>query len=306
MKKLSHRLLMCLLVGVMVVALLATACGGSDSSDSNGVDTEGAPTLPPKYSLLPDFGDFADAEAAATVSTDDAGVRVQLASLATTDSDSVSPAADTITNYTYAAGKVGFWNLVIVVGLAVPVWVFVESFNHTPVEQDDGSWIWSYSANVPAPNGPLHTAELHGAFVDNEVHWDMYITKEGFYEDFNWYSGVSNLPATEGYWTMQEGPNKRHDLLRIDWERSSSDDTFEVTYTNIKEGGAENGGYIGYGVTNDDPYDAFYTIYNKGLDKLIEIEANRTTKEGRVRCPEDFGDSDWHYWDSSHCDTDAP
>lgn len=303
MKKLSHRLLMCLLVGVMVMALLATACGGSDSSDeSDDGDIEGAPTLPPVYTLVPDFGDFANAEAA-SASTDDAGVNVQLASFAAADSDSVSPAADVIDNYLHAAGHVGFWNLVIVVGLAVPVWSFTESFNHDPVEQDDGSWIWSYSAHI---GGVLHTAELQGAFVDNEVHWDMYITKEGHYEDFNWYSGVCNLPATEGYWIIQEGPNKRHDLLRIDWERNPSEGTWNVKYTNIKEGGAENGGYIHYGVTTDEPYDAFYDIYNKGQDNLVEIEANRTTEEGRVKNERHFGDDEWHYWDSSHSDTEAP
>jgi len=284
MKIMKRRTFSVFLSILLILALLAVGCEQSDSDEEgNGTDTSGAPTVPPEYSLVPSFGD-----------------------LAGSDTAEASAATDLIDNYVHARWHVGFWNTVIVVGLAVPVWAFGESFHHDPEEQDDGSWVWSYSAHVPSPNGILHTAELNGSYVDNESHWEMYITKEGHYEDFNWYSGVANLPATEGYWILKEGPTDPHDLLQIDWDRDTSAGTWQVKYTNIKEGATENGGYINYGVTSDETYDAFYDIYNKGQDNLVEIETNRTTKAGRVKNPKHFGDEEWHYWDSSHSNIDAP
>ena len=55
-----------------------------------------------------------------------------------------------------------------------------------------------------------------------------------------------------------------------------------------------------------EPYQAFYDIYNKGQDNLIEIEMNTNTQEGRVRNLQHFGNEDWHYWDSHLRDTVPP
>ena len=65
----------------------------------------------------------------------------------------------------------------------------------------------------------------------------MYISKEGFFEDFLWYTGESDFWATEGTWTLRKGPDQDVDLLLIEWSRNPSEGTGQVKYTNIAEGG---------------------------------------------------------------------
>jgi len=44
-------------------------------------------------------------------------------------------------------------------GLVIPVAAFLESSDHEPVRQTDGTWVWSYNFNA---NTVLHLAQLHG------------------------------------------------------------------------------------------------------------------------------------------------
>jgi hypothetical protein len=71
---------------------------------------------------------------------------------------------------------VGVWSIIIRCGLAVPVAAFQASLHNIPPQQDDGSWIWSYSANI---GGSIYTAKLHAQFITEGVHWEMKISKEG-------------------------------------------------------------------------------------------------------------------------------
>ena len=141
----------------------------------------------------------------------------------------------------------------------------------------------------------LHTASLHGIVTDS-VTWEMYITKEGEFEDFLWYFGKCDFLATGGYWILHKNPTNDVPLLQIDWERNYLDSTGSIKYTNVEPGGAENGGYIHYGLTLDEPYNAYYDIYNKGQDNLVEIEWNKLTKDGRVKNQQWFKDTEWHCW----------
>ncbi len=78
------------------------------------------------------------------------------------------------------------------------------------------------------------------------------------------------------------------------------------TAVSIQAGDDNEGGFIEYGVIDDDTYDAFYDIYNAGQENQVEIDASTTSNEGRVTNPDHFGDEDWHYWDGNHCDSVAP
>jgi hypothetical protein len=257
--------------------------------------------VPPLYTLVPNFGEIGNTETVA--SADEPFVDPMIKRLPVENSDVFPQAECLINNYAHASFQVGFWNLALTVTLAVPVWSFAEAFHHDPVRQEDGSWVWSYSATIL---GVLHTAELHGAFVDDKVHWNMFITKEGFFEDFLWYSGISNLPATSGTWTLKKGSEDPYDWIGIEWSRNISNGTWYVQYMNVHEGDENEGGFIEYGVIVDDTYDAFYDIYNAVQENLVEIDANKAGNEGRVRNPAYFNDEDWHYWDANHCDSVAP
>lgn len=291
MKRLIGRTLTHLLL-VLFILVLTPGCG----------DVSGAPTIPPIETFLIPFETFT-ANATSTFVTES---QMQTASLSFPVSEPFSlPSAlsSDQSNWNYAALTVGFWGAVVVVGLAVPVAAFRESFQHTPVQQPDGSWIWSYSVLI---GSSVYSAELHGQFITEGVHWDMRISKEGEYEDFLWYYGENDLPSTEGFWILKQSPAIPNDLLRIDWSRNISAGTYAITYTNIVPGGPENGGYIDVQYTKEIPYDYICDIYNKGQDNHTYIDYGSSTGEGRVKDLNHFEDNDWHCWDSDRMNIACP
>ncbi len=262
------------------------------------------PAIPPMETFLIPFDAFTGNETSAVPSGTEP--RIQFTSLVVPDGGElpVSPAAiGDKSNWNHATFNVGFWNVVVVVGLAVPVAAFAASFQNIPLQQPDGSWVWSYSVRI---GSTVYSAELHGEYIAQGVRWEMRISKEGGYQDFLWYYGENNLPATEGFWIMKESPEKPNDLLRIDWSRSIADGTYAIRYTNIVPGGPENGGYIDVQYTKEIPYDYLWDIYNKGQDNHTYIEWSDSTKEGRVQDFKHFGDDDWHCWDSGHMNVACP
>jgi hypothetical protein len=265
-RKLEHSFLV-----LAILVLTITGCGSAS----------GAPTIPPIETFIIPIEDFPDNGIGSFVSLE-------------TGNQS---------NWNYAAFTVGFWGAVVVVGLAVPVAAFRESFQHTPVQQPDGSWIWSYSVNVGTS---VYSAELHGQFITEGVHWGMNISKAGEYEDFLWYYGEHNLPATDGFWVLKQSPAVPEDLLRIDWSRNISAGTYAIKYINIVPGGPENGGYIDVQYTKGTPYDYICDIYNKGETNHTYIDWSSITGEGRVQDLKHFGDTDWHCWDSDQLNVTCP
>ena len=63
----------------------------------------------------------------------------------------------------------------------------------------------------------------------------MVIAKQGFFEDFLWYSGISNLPATEGTWTIKKSYEENYDWIGITWSREIANGTWQVQYMNVHE-----------------------------------------------------------------------
>ncbi|UCC31100.1 MAG: hypothetical protein JSU86_02250 [Phycisphaerales bacterium] len=269
---------------VLLIGMLPWATGCRTNMQPDG---EEAPEIPPASTFVMDFSDFVDGGAS---------------KLALDRTDPTTMQLIVRANWGRAALKVGIWNAIITVGLAVPVAAFLESFNHIPEIQTDGSWVWSYEVSV---TGVIHTAELHALVVDGNVEWNMFISKEGFYTDFNWFSGLSNLAGTEGTWTLNKDPDDPTAFVGIEWHRNLQDETGDIKYTNIVPDGPENGGYIFHGITGE-AFDAFYEIFNKGQDNLTNIEWSRTTKEGRIRDPAHFSDEDWRCWDTALLDIECP
>jgi len=273
--------LILLIISLAAAAVFLFACS---EDDPTGPESE-APQIPPLTSFLMDFSDF-PAEGKRSTEQHSAGMR-----------------SLTQDNYNWAAVHVGVWNLLITVGMAVPVASFVESFAHRPVQQPDGSWLWSYDLTV---DGDLYSAALRGTIDNSGTEWAMSISKAGEYADFVWYSGQADLFLTEGSWTLNKHPEDPVPLVLIEWHRSIEDSTGDIRYTNIEPGGAENGGYIYYGTIQDTVYDAFYDIYNNTQDNLIDIEWNLTDQDGRIKDAVHFQDEDWHCWDEEHQDIDCP
>jgi hypothetical protein len=265
MKTLRGRTLAHLLLVLVIAVLTVTGCSGAS----------GAPTIPPVQTFDIPFEDFANNGTGGLIS------------LAETGNQS---------NWNYAASAVVIWSTIIRVGLAVPVAAFRASFQHTPVQQPDDSWVWSYSVNI---SGSVYTAKLHAQFITEGVGWNMTISKEGEYEDFPWYYGECDLPATKGWWILRQSPAVPTDLLGINWSRNISAGTYAVRYTNIVPGGNLTGGYIDTQYTKGVPYDHIWDLYNKSGDNHTYIEWSSTTGAGRVKDFNHFGDNNWHCWDSA-------
>jgi hypothetical protein len=273
-------------LAALAAASLAVALAAGCSNDKGTSAKTEPPEIPPASTFVMDFSGF---------------TATGLARLA------ADPHLDALpnnkANYSWAAGNVAVWNLIITVGLAVPVAAFLEAFRHEPVEETDGTWVWTYNVEVA---DIVYSAELHGKPTEDGVNWAMHISKEGGFSDFVWYTGVSNLPGTQGTWTLYKSAEEPTLLLGILWHRHPAQGTSDIKYTNIVPDGPENGGYIYYGITGGVPFDAFYDIYNKGLENLALIEWSRTAGNGRITDPGHFGDSDWHCWDMDQNDIACP
>jgi len=308
------------LIIISILALFLAGCENENGKDTTPTPTvteeptttptstleaeypDEAPPLPPSFEI--DFDAFSSSDEESFLPNGN-GYTVQFASFSQTEQPPFAKQAllGDRSNFNYAAGTVLIWSTIGVIGLAVPVTAFNASFYNIPLQQDDGSWIWSYSVRI---SGLLYTAELHGIYIPDGVRWEMYISKEGGYSDFLWFYGESDRPVTEGYWILKNTPAEPTDLLRIDWTRTIADGTGSIKYTNIVPDGPENGGYIYTETNTNTPYNAYWDIYNKGQDNHTYIEWNRTTLEGRVKDFNHFKDDNWHCWDSQRTNVVCP
>jgi len=254
---------------VLLILFFVISC--EETTNNENGNKQQAPDLPPVSSFVMDFSDFVNSKK----------------SIEVIDTNKQN-------NFGTAAFQAGIWNVLITVGMAVPVLSFIESFNHESELVEIGWWKWSYNVKI---NNINYTAELNGIVADS-VTWEMYISEENGYQDFKWYWGRGDILGTGGYWILKENPDSKVDLLKIDWDRNPNDSIGNIRYMNIKEGDKENGGYIHYGTTLDEPFNAYYHIYNKSANNLTEIEWNTEIKNGRIKNKSAFRDEEWHCWNT--------
>lgn len=204
----------------------------------------------------------------------------------------------TYSNFLFSAGNVFVWNVIITVGLAVPVASFWNAFNYQAEwNKKSKDWVWEYGFTA----GANYTAVLHAKVSGSQVHWEMYISKALGFQNFLWYTGDSNFEGTDsGSWTLYDNPTNHTELLGVTWHKNISNATSDIKYLNIVPGGAENGGYISYAISTDTTYNASYNIFNKGQNNLTEIKWSQAHKNGAVKDPAHFGNTNWHYWGTDY------
>jgi len=151
----------------------------------------------------------------------------------------------------------------------------------------------------------FYTAKLYGKTVIEGVEWKMLLTESDAYTDFEWFSGFSNLPATEGTWTLNKDPNTPTPFLYIEWNRNTTEGTADVKYTNIVSGTLVNESYIHYGKTNEIPHNRFYQIYGAEENRLIDIKWNYESHFGQIKDPIYFENENWNCWDDKLDDVDC-
>lgn len=255
------------LIGLVFLTNIFTSC----KKDEKG----GTPlSLPPQGSLVMDFKDFSQG------GTD----------------KSTNSEHD---NKNWAVLNTSVWNFILASTLVIPVESFKEAFKHDPTEQPDGSWLWKY--DITHSNN-TYNAQLNGKLSGGNVKWEMRITKLGNYSEFLWFEGTSKADNTEGSWTLYKNPFDPVMFLDIVWHKTSESNA-DIKYTNVIPNDSANGSYIHYGITTNQPYNAYYDIYDIVNGNLLDINWNTITKEGRVKDSIYFGDSNFHYWNSDGNDS---
>ncbi len=266
-----------LLAFVMVFSI---SCEKTDENDTNS----NALVLPPYESMVVDFSDFLDdSNSAKTASTAKIGG-----------------------NWLYPRLAIGFWNTALLTKLAIPIASFKSAFAHDAEFLGENTWQWTYTVDGFTSE---YTARLTGELTSEEVIWKMYVTKVGIegFEEFLWFSGVSDLDAKSGQWTLYQSPEHPNRILHIEWSRES-DDVGSIKYTWVRELNEEENedpfknSYVEYGL-QEGAYDIFYNIHvfdpQKGIFVDVNVEWNSTAFNGRVMAPSHFEDEMWHCWDSS-------
>ena len=270
---------------VMLLVFITVLIPVFFSCDDN--ETEKAPLLPPIESMAIDFSNFAgDSKAAAEFKT--------------------------VTNYSWAALTVYFWNVTVGSVIAVPIAAYKNSFNHTPVYLGNNKWQWSYSVTGFASD---YTARLTGELRTNDVKWEMYITKTGIgaFAEFKWFEGTSSLDRNTGQWTLYHSYAFQEEVLVIDWLRISGEFS-QITYTYVRELNDNretenfNGSYLTYGLQTGD-YDAYYKVhaYSPNLLDFADtyIEWNSTEYYGHIKAYHIYQNNNWHCWDTLGNDIDC-
>ncbi len=258
----------------VVVIIMMNSCQKDDEKND-------PPELPPVASLLMDFSDFNNPD----------------------DTVSNIKAIDTYKNWGHAYVTVGFWNILATVSVGIPVIAYAEAFNHQPVYLGENSWQWSYEVTV---SPVIYTIKLISKRISNEEFtMKMLVTKSGLqgYEDFKWLEGTVRYNRTGASWILYENPDNPDEVISIDWEMDWEADTYTIKYTYIKPGVAESGSFIEHGVTDESPYDAYYTV--SVSSNTVEIGWDRTTKAGRIKDPLKFGDTEWYCWDEDLIDIEC-
>ncbi len=272
-------------LSILFIAILIISLFFACEEEDNGTP----PELPPYESMFIDFSDF------------------------TVDSKtSFEKSVNSQTNYSFAAGNVGFWSLLLSATLVVPVAAFYNSFNYSPEYIGNATWEWNYKVSGFASN---HTARLTGQIRTNNIKWEMYVAKEGVggYDEFKWFEGTSDLDGNGGEWTLYHSYEFQEEVLGIEWSKSG-DEISEITYTFTRELNDNretepfNGSYLTYGLQEGN-YNAFYDIhfYNYWTQQFVDCEIEWSTTEyfGRVRAEYNFEDAEWHCWDSSGDDIEC-
>jgi hypothetical protein len=270
MKKLSFVLVL------VIAAILMQSCQKEDAFDP--FEGQAAPELPAEETFVMSMTPFLELD--------------NFKNPGTVDDRSID-------NWGHAAANVVVWNTLLTVHLTIPTLSFYESFRHQPEYQGQGVWRWKYEVSDQTGT---YRAELFGKLlVNDEVQWDMYISKVGGFSQVHWYSGVVANDHSYANWTLNFNANNPTPFISIDYERDNGNGVASIRYTNIISGTAGNGGYIEYRVGNVVPgvFDRAYDVYNAEEDNLLEINWDSLNKNGRVKDAKKFQDDDWHCWDVS-------
>lgn len=244
-----------------------------------------APPIPPLETFLMDFKTYEDLDTPGVNST------IEIRN---------NP---TYVNWFHAGSNLLFWNTVVSVEMAIPVASFAAAFNHQAVPIGNATFLWTYDVEI---FGETYIAALTGQFLSlEEVLWEMKVSKVGGFTDVTFYTGIVRTDFTEANWTVYHKPYNPEPLVSIEFQRNATNDDVSLNYTNIVPDGPFNGHYIEYRSESAADLNRMYDVFRGSDIDFLEIEWNEPNRNGRVRHPKRFNDSEWHCWDTELRDTEC-
>jgi hypothetical protein len=235
-----------------------TGCSEDTDEDSNGE----ALALPPDDSMTIDLSTFGESKLEAPVLPNLPGTRL---------------------NFAAAAATASVINTIVVAKLTAPVAVFTAAKNTTPVKQDDGSWLWSYSRTI---GSETFTANLTGKRDSDKVIWSMKVssnTKLRQLDNFEWYTGITSKDNGSGSWQIfnRDTPDQANPIYAIEW-KVEKEVKRERTFTNQEAGSPHFGNVVRYSIEGEIASINF-TEADKGT--TMTIEWNLKTTAGSITAP---------------------
>lgn len=250
---------------------------------SDNPDNLKAPTLPPT-SLF-------------TIPTQSFGVK---------DDKEASVTRNDKSNWIHAGVNVLVWNSVVFVNTAIPIAAFGRAFDYEAEYIGDLTWEWKYEYQAPPANGAKkYDVSLTGEYISNneEVAWTMTVNEQGSSNKIVWYEGTVATNHTASTFIVNKDPEDPKPYMRISSTKNFDTNEVVIRFSNILAGDPGNGDYIEWRANSGAEYDRAYDVFTN--DNLLEIEANEIMKDGRVKDPKHFGDSEWHCWDVDQFNIDC-
>ena len=250
------------------ILLVLTLVISITSCDKEPVDQR--PELPPIESLVMDLSDFSQLPAGA------------------------KGTSETYENFFQAYLTVQFWSWASLATVALPATAYANALHQDPEYLGDQTWEWSFGLDLQ--EGSFEVV-LTGERINNEefsmamVIYSSELPEQGM----KWFDGVVRYDHTHAEWNLygEEGVK----MLEAVWNKDYETEAGDLTYTYVEPDQEESGSYIMYSYMPEEVYDASFSISLSG--GMTVIEWNTETLEGRIQSESEFGDSEWHCWDSA-------
>jgi len=282
MPKLRQSKLVITLLTVSFILACFIGCG--EDTDTNGDGNGEAPPLPPDDSMTMDLSAFGGDKLGAPIIPNIPGTQ---------------------SSFNTAAATVIIANTTIVAALATPAAVFTVAKSSTPVEQDDSSWLWSYSKMVGLQT---FTANLTAKEEGDKTSWSMKISSDSILmplDNFEWYTGTSSKDNVSGSWQFFDAtkPDEASPAIAIKWQVSVSLEGLEsdLTFTNQKADSEHVGDVLDYSVEGGIASISF-TEAAEDITSIIEWDLK--TSAGSITAPF-YSDGEKACWDEDKQNVDC-
>ena len=210
-------------------------------------------------------------------------------------------------NYQYALDQITGWNQYLSSGLSIPIASWKEIREVEPIwDADSKVWIWNVEFNNTEGN---YTANLHGWKDDKQYKWRMYISHQGLFEDFLWYTGNSRTDSTYGIWRVYNSYRVDEPYIDIEWWNRENSNLDSIKYTRVGPLDVRNGSSMKFGRFEnlEEKDEVYFDLYDALNERNLSIWVEEESEIGGVRSQSQFGDNLYRCWGEDaqnvQCDT---